>query len=109
MRKIVAILLGLIILLPLASCNNEPDADNAKTDIGNAVEDAVDGIGDALDRDGIGSDDRYDRGKADDNGINTNEGGADGGTRTADDNTALWDVDEAYDADGVTSHAAFNG
>lgn len=110
MRKIVAVLLGLVLALPLASCNNASDVENGRKDTGNnMVENAIDDIGDAFDHDGMGNDDIYDRGTADDNGINTNEGSADGGTRTAEDNSAIWNADKAYDANGVTSHAAFNG
>ena len=51
--------------------------------------------------DGMGDDDVYDMGTTDDNGINTNEGNADGGMRTDADNGGLLFDDGA---DGVVNY-----
>ncbi len=50
--------------------------------------------------DGMGNDDIYDMGTTDANGVNTNEGSADGGMRTDADNSLLFDDG----ADGVVNY-----
>lgn len=115
--KLTAYILIAILCFTLCSCNEAgmnstpgTDAgtrdDNIFTDAGDAIRDGADDIGDALTGDntygdGMGDDDVYDMGTADDNGINTNEGNADGGMRTDADNGGLLFDDGA---DGVVNY-----